>query len=300
MAQPVAKLLIGFFVVAALLVVAAVVFTLSQPVPAPPPLPQPNGYDDFVKAGGMVTDNGSDYLTMGEEELRAFVKKNAEALKLARVGLGRECRVPLDFSATYSATNDTNIRHLAIMKQLAYSLTAEGKLAEMENRPADAAEAYLAVIRLGCAMSQGGLIIDSLVSIAIDTIGTARLEKLAPTLDAKQCREAASALEACEARRQSTDTIMRQERAWARRVWGFKGQIVRLLTFRALKQIKQGWVAKAKAQQTRTQSLVIQLAARAYELEKGERPKSLADLVPVYLKTIPQDPSTGTNMAYHP
>jgi hypothetical protein len=35
-------------------------------------------------------------------------------------------------------------------------------------------------------------------------------------------------------------------------------------------------------------------------LEKGERPKRLADLVPVYLKTIPQDPGTGTNMAYYP
>jgi hypothetical protein len=59
-------------------------------------------------------------------------------------------------------------------------------------------------------------------------------------------------------------------------------------------------VAKAKAQQTRTRLLLIQLAARAYELEKGQRPKSLADLVPVYLKTIPQNPLTGTNMAYYP
>jgi hypothetical protein len=272
------------------------VFTLSQPAPAPPPLPQPNGYDDFVKAGGMVTDDTSGYGTMSEEELRAFVRKNAEALKLARAGLGRECRVPLDFSAT----NETYVRNLAIIKRLAFTLTAEGRLAEMENRPADAAEAYLAVIRLGCAMSQGGVIIDSLVSIAIDTIGTARLEKLAPTLDVKQCREAASALESCEAQREPMEAILARERAWARRTWGFKGQIARLVMFKSLKQSEQGWVAKGKAQQTRTRSLLVQLAARAYELEKGKRPKSLADLVPVYLKTIPQDPGTGTNMAYHP
>jgi hypothetical protein len=44
--------------------------------------------------------------------------------------------------------------------------------------------------------------------------------------------------------------------------------------------------------------LLIQLAARAYELEKGERPKRLTDLVPAYLNTIPQDPLTGTNVAY--
>jgi hypothetical protein len=256
----------------------------------------PNGYDDFVKAGGMVTDTASDYGTMSEEELRAFVKKNAEALKLVRTGLGRECRVPLD----YSATNTAFLGNLAAIKRLAQAMTAEGRLAEMENRPADAAAAYLAVMRLGVASSHGGLIINSLVSIAIDTIGAARMEKLAPTLDAKQCREAAAALESCEAQREPTDTIMRQESAWARRVYGLKGQIARLIRYKSLKQSEGKWVAKAKAQQTRTRSLLIQLAARAYELEKGQRPKSLADLVPVYLKTIPQNPLTGTNMAYYP
>ena len=38
MAQPVAKLLAGFFVVAVLLLVGALVFTLSQPAPGLPPL----------------------------------------------------------------------------------------------------------------------------------------------------------------------------------------------------------------------------------------------------------------------
>jgi hypothetical protein len=122
------------------------------------------------------------------------------------------------------------------------------------------------------------------------------MQRLTPTLDAKQCCEAAAALESCEARRESTDTIRRQERAWARRIWGFKGQIARLFQFRVLKQIEQKWVSKAKAQQTRTQLLLVQLAARAYELEEGERPKSIADLVPAYLKAVPQDPLTGTNM----
>ena len=296
MRPPVAKVLIGFFVVAVLLVVAASVFTFSQPAPPPPPLPQPNGYDDFVKAGGMVTDNAWDYRTMSQEELRAFVTKNAEALKLVRTGLGHDCRMPLD----YSATNPTNIRNLSIIKRLDFAVMAEGRLAELENRPADAAEAYLAVIRLGCAMSQGGLIIDSLVDIAIESIGTSGMQRLTLTLDAKQCREAAAVLESCDARRDSTDTIMRQESAWAHRAYGLKGQFARLVMFKSLKQSEQKWVAKAKAQQTRIRLLLVQLAARAYELEKGERPKSLVDLVPAYLKAIPQDPLTGTNMAYLP
>ncbi len=296
MAHPVAKLLTGFFVVAVLLIVAALIFTLSRPAPALAPLPQPNAYDDFIKAGGMITDDTADYATMGEQELRAFVKNNAEALKLARAATGRECRVPLD----YSATNSTHSEDLAAIKRLARTFTAEGRLAEMENRPGEAAESYLGAVRLGHAITRGGAIIDSLVGLAIESIGMTRLESLNQNLDAKQCREVASALETAEAGRESAQTILKQEHAWARRAGGFKGQIARLVMFKTLQQMEQKWAGRVKAQQTRTQLLLIQLATRAYELEKGERPKSLADLVPAYLKTIPQDPLTGTNMAYHP
>jgi hypothetical protein len=294
MAHPAAKLLTGFFIVAALLVVATLFFTLSQPAPAIPPLPQPNGYDDFVKAGGMVTDDPSGYGTMGEEDLQAFVKKNAEALKLVRAGLGRECRVPLD----HSPTNATHFEHLAVFKRLALAFTAEGRLAEMENRPRDAAESYLGAVRLGHAITRGGLIIDSLVGVAVEAIGMARLENLARNLGAKQCCEVASALETAEAGGESAETILKGEHAWAWRTFGLKGQWARLVMFKSMKQSEQRCVAKVKAQQTRTRLLLIQFAARAYELEKNERPKSLADLVPAYLKTIPQDPVTGTNMAY--
>ena len=46
--------------------------------------------------------------------------------------------------------------------------------------------------------------------------------------------------------------------------------------------------------------LLIDLAARAYELDKGHPPASAADFVPEYLKAIPQDPVTGTNLVYTP
>ena len=45
---------------------------------------------------------------------------------------------------------------------------------------------------------------------------------------------------------------------------------------------------------------MITLAARAYELEHGAKPKSLTDLVPAYLKAAPKDPFTGKDMAYGP
>ena len=57
---------------------------------------------------------------------------------------------------------------------------------------------------------------------------------------------------------------------------------------------------KYKEQQLKTRRLMIDLAARAFHLEKGHRPSSLADLVPDYLKGVPLDPFAGTNMVYTP
>ena len=68
--------------------------------------------------------------------------------------------------------------------------------------------------------------------------------------------------------------------------------------FKSTRQSEQRAVAKMNTLQIRERVLLIRLASRAYELEKGERPKGLADLVPTYLKAIPQNPVTGTNMAY--
>ena len=88
MARPVAKLLVGLFVLAALLVVVEVILTLGQRRPAPPSLPNPNGYDDVLRASDLVSGDVGEYPTMNAQELRVVVNKNADALKLLE-----HCRV---------------------------------------------------------------------------------------------------------------------------------------------------------------------------------------------------------------
>lgn len=295
MARPVAKLLTGFFIVAALLLAVVLVLTLSQPAAPPPPMPNPNGYEDLARAGAMIS-NLQYRPRMSLPELQAATARNGDALKLAKLGLSRECRVPLD----PSPTNSARLERLADIKRLARALAATGSIAELENRPGDAAEAYLTVIQLGGAVSRGGLLIDSLVGIAVESVGMRPLQKLGPTLDATQCRTTAAALEACENQREPMDTVRARERAWASRTYGLSGRIARLFAFRSLTRTEQGVTAKVQAQAKQARSLLIKLAARAYELEKGEGPKTIADLVPVYLKAIPLDPQTETNMAYAP
>jgi hypothetical protein len=280
-----------------LAVVGLLIFNAARPLPPLQPLPNPNGYDDFVKAGQMVVSNVWNYDKMEEAELRTTVQSNSNALQFARNGLQKECRVTLD----YSPTLGTHFSQLMDMKRLAQALAAEGRLADMENRPGDAVKSYLDAVRLGNKSACGGILIDQLVGIAIKAIGTSHLQKLIDQLDAKSCRETAATLETLDTQGQTWDEVMQQERAWSYRTFtSLRYELVRLTMRNTLNKNLKIAEEKFKKQEMKTRQLLIDLASHAYELNKGHRPASLADLVPDYLKAIPQDPFTGTNMVYSP
>ena len=296
MARPFAKFLVAFAIASLALVSLALVLALRSPEPGAVAYPNPNGYDQFGKAASMVTGDPSRSDDMNEKDLSTLVKQNAESLALMRRGFSNDCRVRLD----YTGTNAAYLQNLTSLKGLARTAAAEGKLAELENRPADAAKCYLDVIRLACESSRGGRIIECLVAVALESIGTSRLGKLVPVLEPGKCRELALSLETSDSLRASPNMVLEQEREWVRRTYGVKGQIRSILSWRLLKQTQQGCLARFQAQQLQTRKLMLDLAARAYESDKGQHPKSADDLVPGYLKSIPLDPVTGTNIAFRP
>jgi hypothetical protein len=274
------------------------IFQTLRPLPPPKPLPNPNGYDVLAKAGAMVSTNSWDYDKMNREQLRELVAANAAALTLARAGLSNECRVPVQFSEAYIKNH---ISELAGLKWLAQAFVVEGKLAELENRPGDAAKSYLDTVHASNESVRGGVLIDQLVGITMETLGTGALTNLVDQLDAKACRETATTLETLDGQRQTFAEVMQQENDWSHRTFpGIRYEFVRLMMRKSLLPAQAAGARKFGQQQTRTRQLFIALAARAYELDKGHRPASLADLVPDYLKAIPQDPLTGTNLTYTP
>jgi len=285
MARPVAKVLAIFAVLAAVLVLGALLLALRSPA-QPDPLPNPNGYDDLIKAGEALQD--VDYSALQGVELRTVLSNNAAALKLARSGLGRDSRVPLEYKPESPQFQD-----LRFVKGLAQAFVAEGRLAEAESRPADAVQSYLTAMRVGQASTRGGVIIHALVGIAVEALGLVRLEKLAPTLDAKTARELAAALEQIDSQREPVQVTLQQEHDWARRTHGLKAEILRLLP--SLRKVEQVFRNRADAQAKRIQGLMIGVAAQAYQLERGQPPANIGELVPAYLKSIPRDPSTQTN-----
>src|SRR6266404_9421432 len=82
------------------LVIFAVLALISGGSSALGPLPNPNGYGDFIKAGEGVAGNVADWPTLSRDELRRLISTNAETLRLLRLGLTRQCSVPTDNAMT--------------------------------------------------------------------------------------------------------------------------------------------------------------------------------------------------------
>jgi len=277
------------------LFLGCLIFLAEEPLPPLAPLPNPNGYVDLVKASKMIEGDVWDYDTAGLEKLRGIVSTNARVLALARITLTNQCAVPLQFTQAFQTNR---IEVLVGFKSLAQAFVCEGELAEKENRFGDAARSYLDTIRLGSQITHGGLLIDELVGISAAWYGECQFQGIVTNLDAPSCRSAAATLEMLAAGRQTLLATMQQEEAWLRRTYGWRGDWYWLKWIHySARQENLRRVMDAGQRESR---LMIDLAVRAYELDKGKTPASLAELVPDYLKAVPQDPFTGTNMVHLP
>ncbi len=287
------KWLFTLIVLANLVIVLVVVLGAFEP-PQSKPLPNPNGYDVLVRAGKLVNDNTGDYSTMKAEALAALVATNGEALKLARVGLGRDCRVPDDYSTNFI---DNHIAEMATFKKLALNFCAEGRLALLQNRTNDAAQDYLDAEILGLKCCDGGLLITKLVGIACEYLGRGGLQSMLNIVDAPTCRAVAQKLESLDAGENSIADILQREKAFANKTGTFGQKIAAFFMFRQRQKMEANFTAKFQKNQIGRRQLMIDFAARAYELEIGKPPTAAAALVPDYLKAVPKDPATGTELS---
>ena len=281
------------------IVLVATLLALWNPAPAPSsPFPSPNGYDSFVQAGAQVQNQSSDFSKMSPEDLRNLVDANSNALQIARSGLAEKSRMPTLFTQAYISAH---VNDLARMKMLAYAFVAEGKLAEMEQRTNDAVRAYLDATRLGVELRRGGVLIDALVGFATETMGEFQLQRLGSNLDAKTSAEVAKQLEALDTDKETWEQILENEKYWSRRTFpGLQHRIAELFTSTETKAAKIKAKQRYEMQQLKADGLMLALAERAYQLDKGHRATNVADLVPAYLKAVPIDPATGKELTLMP
>lgn len=296
------NLLYGSAFVAAAVLMTAVLMTVlvvkrSLP-PAEPPLPSPNGYDDFLRAASLLTGNVDNASTLDHDGLRALLSANAETLRLVRLGLTRHCALP----AQSAMSNVPGMMSdLALLKSLTRLLIAEGQLAEMENRNADAALSYVDAIHFGNEISRGGFLINRLVGIACEAIGGTPLSKLVPDLNPAEARRVVTELEKIDDAGITWEEVLRNENRFALHQLG-KGfnPVTWVVTRRQTRSAKQRAELRDKRVSAHIRLLTAELAVRCYRSEQGRAPTGLQQLVPNYLQRVPADPFSGTPLIYRP
>ena len=96
---------------------------------------------------------------------------------------------------------------------------------------------------------------------------------------------------------------MHHEKEWSRRnrrLLDVIRYMIATRSFNPMQQTRAQLTAKMQLIQPMLDRLMIDLAVRAYELEHGQPPTSVNELVPDYLNAIPVDPTTGTKLTYLP
>lgn len=284
--------MLGTVLLIAVMMVLVGYLILTPPKPEAPP--SPNGYDDFVAGGEMVTGEIPDYSTATVEERRAFVSTNQSAMQRGRLGLTEQCRVPSRYSASWL---QAHFLEMMAVKKLAGAFCVEGDMAKLDRHPSDAAACYLDAMKMGAMCVHGGVMIDGLIGTAIQASGERRLDSLLENLDSRQSRKLILDLEKTEIEQESFSNIIKNEKLWVRgqltSAQGIKDYFSEALVKRSLRTTTASQEAFVTQYESRLQwelQLKAKVAVHIYTLEKGHAPTSWNDLVPGYLKTVPNVP----------
>jgi hypothetical protein len=288
-------LLLAMGVIFLLAVLGFIIFTTGWS-PASPPLPNPNGYDDFLKAAALVSSDVGNAATNDHNGLQALISTNAETLRLLRLGLSRNCSVHTDSVMTNIGGE---LNDLAGSKRLAQLLVQEGRLAEMEGRFADAAQSYVDTIHFGNEISRGGFMINRLVGVACEAIGDTPLSKLVPKLKPDEALRVRAKLEKIDSAGITWEEVRRNENRFARYQLskGFN-PITFVMTRWQSWQARQRAAMRHKRIVAHLRLLIAELALRCYQSEHGRAPANLDQLVPAYLRGVPIDPFSNNPLIY--
>jgi len=293
MRQKLRTLLLASVVIALIATVALLVSSTCKTRPYPP-LPNPNGYDDFLQAAALIKGDVPNSSTPDHDGLRQLILSNAEPLRIIRVGLGRQCSVPTEEAVTnFTALSPT----FPQMRMVSLLLSAEGRLAEIENRTADAARSDIDAIRFGNEISRGGLMIHRLIGIGCERSGATQLVKLVPKLNCKQAHPIILELEKIDQARVNWDEVLSVEKAFTR--YTLRGNPINQLSlWWAIQGTRKTAKEKHNSAVAHLRLIIAELALRCYQADQARTPAGMQELVPKYLQRVPLDPFSGQPLIY--
>ncbi len=259
----------------------------GHPLPEPA---RPNGYEALLAAANLLHPPPGDVTEFTTSQVQSVAEQNRSALAAVRAALDLPSQVPIKPT---KAWDDNHLDELKSLKKLAVALAVESRADLLQQHTNAAAHCDLDVLRLAQSLGQGGLLIDGVTSLAIETIGAALLQGKLDTLEAATCRDLATALETLDDHREKPEQILRTEHEWSRARFGLVGMVGDLFMHADLQKRRAEFVKRSHDVHAHAQRLMVRFAARACELEHQHPPTTVADLVPKYLKAAPKNWETG-------
>ncbi len=262
------------------------------------PLPNPNGYGDLVQAGNTLNwaaIPNEDPHEATIEECQAFVQANAGPLSLARQGLAKPCRCPVEFTAS-----SQNINSAIALRSLCRALYAEARVALAANRPQDAVRIDLEIIDVGHCTSRGGLVVDDLIADAIQGMGMDQVTRGMSKLDAGSLQSLRKGLEQWIGTREPIGAVLERDYLWDALAYGWHGRLHQWINAtvgsgysigQSVADVRERGVAHGRL-------LIAEAGVRRHVLLEGAPPETFAGLVPNYLAAVPVDPFSDRPLVY--
>ncbi|MDB5384829.1 MAG: hypothetical protein JWM11_475 [Planctomycetaceae bacterium] len=281
-----------------------------------------NGYEDLIWAGRSLT--GTQVLDSDssptEAEIAAFLGNNKAALLAARQALQRDCYVTVVYDGAYIEQFGVAA---AALRNLAKCQNLKITDAEQRGDVSDAVRIGLDLFDLANASRRGGLILNFLVSAAIESTGIYWLRKLRRQLNEAESRFLANDLLRVEASREVFEEILAREKQWDLAVPGpsdeellaemdktLEVDEVDSIAARLVQQVIRDVVKLPTADRNGMHRsiennnvallrlLAIEAALNAHFVARGTLPEKLQDLAPEFIGRLPIDPYNGKSFVY--
>jgi hypothetical protein len=288
---------------AAALVIAAGWFCYRWLYPAydRPVQPVPNAYNTLIELSGKLAKRTGFWDEMSDQELASVVATNEPILADAREALRQESAVALDWNADQHWFGKVHIERAQKLRQLARAFAGEGRHAQKQGDTRRAVSCGLDGLKLVKVASSGGLGIDYFLGFGINAGASSWLRDACETATLDDCQYVLNNLPNIKEQVEPPSAITEREWHFFRRV---NGVYMTFMTEMAFANNREDFEKRMEESLRRGQALndLVRLhyAIRAFQLTEDRLPKSLEELVPRELKSIPKDPFNDQDFVYQP
>lgn len=261
----------------------ALLYRLLTPVPVPEQvLPTPNGYDDLIAAGEMISEADSQTLTywsnLSDDQLRAMLAKYASAFDRMQDGLERQCAYPYLKTGSWAPP----------FQRLYIAAGARAGLARRAGTLEEKVSASWDLLRIAYEATRGaGAHWNG--DWASQWQATEDLWACRAQLSAAQCVELAAKLSKFDAARESWASMSERQRAFDANS-GWEGHLNLVLPEWSGNEPYASDKSGHRSLVAQVRILIVELGVLAYQRDNARLPNALTDLVPKYLPAVPPDP----------